>query len=178
MDNLKSVNDIAKALGTNKPKVWRIIRSLGISERSTNGNRTLYAEEDINRIRAEFLRLQDGKPNVHTNDRTNDLKSTEKTESTSRPEIDLEQIKKQVREETKEEVKVYYEMLIKEKDKRIDELKESLEKANDQIDELNETRKRDQSIIQAQLLTIASTKPRLIDRIKSHFAKEQVNSDI
>ena len=159
MEGLKSVSQIAKELGTNKSKVWRIIHSLNVHERLADGNKKLFADDDINRIRAEFIRLSEGVPNVRPNERTDEPKQTPKADRFEEPD----------------RLKETYEERLAAKDEIILELRRQIESERQRNDQLTELLRNEQENLrqqqQSMMILAAASKPRLMDKVKSFFGK-------
>ena len=172
MEGVKTIREIADLLGTNRQKVWRIVRSLDIKERFSDGNRHMIADEDIPSIRSEFIRLSDKGADGQAD------KPVKAAEPSRSDKDGSDQAEKEAKITILEERISLKDELIAEKDKRIAELKAEIEKDSRMIEDLQKTIQdqaaallKSQETLQGQMLLEAAKKPKLLERIKSHFSK-------
>lgn len=158
MEGVKTVSEIAKDLGTNRQKIWRIVRALDIKERFKDGNRAVILDEDVTRIRAEFLRIHEKAQSVHSDRRTDNAEKDTASRSDTAAAVEVAVLEAQLK--GKDE-------LLAVKDEIIADLKQRLDTMQHNYDELNTRFAETQKQSSAQLIAMA--RPKLLERIKEVF---------
>ena len=182
MEGVKTVSEIAQDLGTNRQKIWRIVRSLNIQERFKDGNKATIADEDVTRIRAEFLRINEKAERTRADRHTdNGERYTASRSDTTAAAILEERLK--AKEElltAKDEIIADLRRQLEEQQRQADKTQSTIEnlqatntKQLETINELTAAIKAAQDNQRGNILLMAANKPRLLDKIKAVFNHEE-----
>ena len=183
----KTVSQIAHEIGTNRHVIYRIIKKLNCSpvdcsQTDTNGasgteqganNPLRYGASEVERIRDTYAIMQANKP-TETDSKTASSKNEHREEITSSVQILEERVKN--REEMlayKDETIADLRRQLEEKQRQADSLQAANAKQLETIQELTAAIRDAQETQRGQMLMLAATKPKLLDRIKAHFQKTE-----